>query len=375
MKYYLVAGERSGDLHGGNLIKALKIRDSVGEFRCFGGDYMAEAGAEVAIHYRDLALMGFLEILFNYRKIFHYLKLCREDILNYRPDVVILIDYSGFNLKIAKYCKEHDLKVYYYISPKIWAWKRKRAWTMKGLVDRMFVILPFEKDFYSRYGWEVDYVGNPVLDAVNEHAPNTNFRKDHNIPEGQSIIALLPGSRRQELKKIMPLMNEVISQFPDGFFVVAGVKSLPEKLYKTVVDKPNTRVIYGETYDLLNNSTAAIVTSGTATLETALWNVPQTVVYKTNPINYIVARLVVKVRYLSLVNLINGQEVIKELIQHQANSETVISELARLLKDEQYRKVILDNYRKMRNILGEYSAAENTAQLINKYLHQPVSVG
>lgn len=375
MRYYLVAGERSGDLHGGNLIKALKKQDSEAEFRCFGGDDMASAGAKLAAHYEKLAFMGMLEILFNYGKIVHYLRLCKDDIFQYQPDVVILIDYSGFNLKIAKFCKEHGLKVFYYISPKIWAWNQKRAWKIKALVDRMFVILPFEKDFYDKYRWKVDYVGNPVLDAVNKHQPNDDFRKEHGISEDQPIIALLPGSRKQELKKIIPLMAKVIDKFPGNTFIVAGVKNLSPKLYQRVKAQPNVKVIYGETYDLLHHSRAAIVTSGTATLETALWHVPQAVVYKTNWINYLLGRLLIKVPYLSLINLINGEEVIKEFIQGEANVQSVGNELTRLLTDKKHRKLILNDYKKMRNILGDRSAAENTAQLINRYLRQSVSVG
>lgn len=370
MRYYIIAGERSGDLHGGNLVKALRQRDAQAEFRGFGGEYMQQAGVEVTVHYNDMAFMGLAEILKNMRKIAFYIKRCKEDILAYKPDVIILIDYGGFNGRIAKFGKENNLKVFYYIPPKVWAWYQNRALKLKATVDRMFVILPFEKPFFKKFGWDVDYVGNPVLDAIKAHTPDHDFLSKHKFRTTAPLIALLPGSRKQELKRIIPLMAEVVKRFPDHQFGLAGVSNLDQSLYIELMVFHNVKFILEDTYNLLLHSNAAIVTSGTATLETALWNVPQVVVYKTSELSYWPAKWLVRVPYISLVNLIADREVVKEMIQSNATTTSVSVELKRLLVDKEYRQGVLDGYKEIRAILDTGSASENTARLMVGYLNE-----
>ena len=356
MKYYLIAGERSGDLHASNLMKALKARDSRIEFRYFGGDYMLEAGGELVVHYQKLAFMGFLEVLMNLRTISKYIRLCKNDIAAWSPDAIILIDYAGFNLKIAKWAKERGIKIYYYISPKVWAWNQSRALKIKAVVDKMFVILPFEVEFYKKYDWVVEYVGNPVVEAVDQYKVNANFRQDNKLPD-KPLIAVLPGSRKQEVKHILPTLVKVFNHFPEHHFCVARVGNLPEEVYSLVTKHENASVVSGQTYDLLANSEAAIVCSGTATLETALWDVPQVVVYKTSWISYWIAKAVIKVKYISLVNLIMGEEVVKELVQGEAKAANIISQLSAIVK-------IQSQSYHVRSIIGEEEASHNTAKYI-----------
>lgn len=364
MRYYLIAGERSGDLHGGNLIKALKQRDPEAVFRGFGGDYMQENGMDVVVHYRDLAFMGFLEVLTSLNKISGYIRQCKNDILDFRPDVIVLIDYGGFNRRLARFGKENGIRVFYYIPPKVWAWRQRRALDLKANVDRMFVILPFERDFFRKFDWEVDYVGNPVLDAVKAHPVNTNFRSQHQLPTDKPIVALLPGSRKQELQRIVPLMEQVVKQMPHVHFVVATVSNLNRALYGALQGQAHVTFIEGETYDLLVHSQTAMVTSGTATLETGLFKVPQVVVYKMNTLTYWIARLIIRVPYISLINLIANREVVRELIQHQANGAAVAPELERMLSDKTYRQQMLSGYDAIYNALDTGSASENTARLM-----------
>ena len=311
MRYYIVAGERSGDLHASNLVKALKKNDSAGEFRGFGGEYMEQAGVELAVHYREMAFMGLAELITNANKIKKYIRLCKEDILAHKPDVIILIDYGGFNLQIAKFGKKNGFKIFYYIPPKYWAWYQKRALWLKPYVDRLFVILPFEKEFFKKFEWEADYVGNPVLDAVKSHISDSDAVVRAKAQSDHPVIGLLPGSRKQELKRIIPLMTKVVIRFPNHTFAVAAVNNLDPSFYEEIKVLKNVRLVFEDTYNLLQKSCAAIVTSGTATLETALFRVPQIVVYKANALSYWAAMRLIKVKFVSLVNLIEGREVVK----------------------------------------------------------------
>jgi lipid-A-disaccharide synthase len=368
MRYYIIAGERSGDLHASNLIKSIKSRDQQAVFRGFGGDYMKAAGADLFVDYNEMAFMGLAQILANLNKISKYIRMCKEDILQYKPDVVVLVDYGGFNRRIAKFCRINKIKVFYYIPPKVWAWYQQRAVELKKNVDCMFVILPFEKDFFKKFGWEVDYVGNPVLDAIKAHQKDPGFLMKNNFSEADTRVALLPGSRKQELKTIVPLMAGVAKRFPNYQFVVATVSNLDKSLYGDLSDFPNVKFVYEDTYNLLLNSSAAIVTSGTATLETGLFRVPQIVVYKTSALSYWPAKFVIKVAFISLVNLIAGREVIKELIQDKATVANVSDELKKILQDADHRNKILQGYNEVIKILDTGSASENAARLMVSYL-------
>ena len=285
MKFYIIAGERSGDLHGSNLVKSILKKNPEATFRGFGGDEMQATGVHLVMHYNQLAFMGF-EAVINFFKIARYMKDCKKDILSYQPNALILIDYGGFNRQMAKFGKINGIKVFYYIPPKVWAWRQARAWQLKKYVDHMFVILPFEKEFFIKYDFEVDYVGNPVLDAIKAFVPNSSFLSENNLQSEKKIVALLPGSRKMELEKIVPVMAEVVKSNPDAQFVVAAVKNLPENLYQPLKEISNVKFVYDSTYDLLTHASAAIVTSGTATLETGLFKIPQVVVYKAGSLEY-----------------------------------------------------------------------------------------
>ena len=367
MKFYLIAGERSGDLHGGNLIRQLKHQAPDSHFRGFGGDYMRDAGMEEVVHYRELAFMGFAEVIANLSTISKKIKQCKADILQYRPDVIVLIDYAGFNMRIARFAKQNNIKVFWYISPKVWAWNQNRAWKLKANVDKMFVILPFEKQFFKKFDWSVDYVGNPVLDAVKAHVKNNDFISQNNLNPQKPVVALLPGSRKQELKTIIPLMAEVAAQFPNIQFVVAAVTNLDQSMYAALKKHANIKFVTDAAYDLLSNADAAIVTSGTATLETSLFRVPQIVVYKTSAITYWIGRMIIKVPYISLVNLIADKEVVKELIQEDASAEKVSHELSQILENQNYRNKMLNDYDSIIRMLDTGSASENTARLMLQY--------
>lgn len=357
MRYFIIAGERSGDMHGGNLVRQIKMLDNEAQFAGFGGDDMEQAGVDIQLHYRDMAFMGFLEVVQNLNKIRGYIKQCKQAIDQFKPDAIILIDYGGFNMKIAKYGKKQEIPVHYYISPKVWAWNQKRALKLKRTVDHMYVILPFEKAFFRKFDWEVDYVGNPVLDAIKQYRPVSD-----QLPG--EYIALLPGSRKQELKNMLPLFAELVAQKSDLQFVVATVNNLDADLYQPLEKSKNVTLYSGSSYDLLANAKAAIVTSGTATLETALWNAPQVVVYKTSGVSYAIAKRLIKVNYISLVNLIADKEVVKELIQGEMTLKNVSAELDALLNNLPYRQSMLDEYQKIWNTLDIGSASENTANLI-----------
>ena len=364
-KLYIIAGEASGDLHGSNLIKALKSQDANLQIRSWGGDLMQAAGAEVVKHYKELAFMGFVEVVKNLKTILGNLSFCKKDILEFKPDALVLIDYPGFNLRIAKWAKKQGIKVIYYISPQIWAWNSKRVHAIKKDVDRMITILPFEKDFYKKYGMEVDYVGHPLLDVVNDFkSDRTAFYKKWNLSE-KPIIALLPGSRKQEIRTTLEIMLKMVAQFPDYQFVVAGAPSQDNSFYQTVFEQTGLEIplVENETYELLNHSTAALVTSGTATLETALFEVPQVVCYKGNSISYQIAKRLVNVNYISLVNLIADREVVKELIQKEFNKEKLEEELSKIL----YKPIgMKKDYQEVKELLGNSGASLKTAELILK---------
>ncbi|RYU90726.1 lipid-A-disaccharide synthase [Mucilaginibacter terrigena] len=366
MKYYLVAGEASGDLHGANLMKALKELDSEADFRFFGGDLMQAEGGTLVKHYADMAFMGFVEVVINLRTILKNLKLCKHDIATYRPDVLVLIDFPGFNLKIAEFAKAKGLLVCYYISPKVWAWNQKRVLKIKKIVDHLFCILPFEVDFYKSWGMDIDYVGNPLLDAVDAFKADASFLTNNNLT-GKRIIALLPGSRKQEISRLLPEMLGVTGEFSDHQFVVAGAPSFKAEYYSQYLGNKAIPVIFNATYDILANAEAAVVASGTATLETALFNVPQVVVYKGNAITISIARMLVKIKFISLVNLIMDKEVVKELIQQDCTSPKIAAELDNLLNDDDYRQKMLDNYEVLDGRMGAPGASMKTAKLIVKY--------
>ncbi len=368
MRYYIIAGERSGDNHGSNLIKALKALDSSAAFRGFGGDEMKAAGADIVVHFDEMAFMGFVTLLANYGTIRRMLRFCKEDIVAFKPDVIILIDYGGFNRRIAAFTKPRGLKTFYYIPPKIWAWYQSRAKEIKANVDRLFVILPFEKEFYKKYDWEVDYVGNPVLDAVKAFVPNPDFLSNNGLDTTRPIVALLPGSRKMELKKIVPTMGEVIKRHPSFQFAVAAIDGLDTSLYAPLQQSPNVKLIHDDTYNLLHVATAAIVTSGTATLETGLLRVPQVCVYKAGWLEFRIAKALVKVSFISLINLIAGKEVIREMIQTEATVTGISEELNKLITATDYRKKILEEYEIIYRILDTGSASENTARLMIGYL-------
>ncbi len=366
MKYFIIAGERSGDLHAGNLAKQIFKLDTSAHMRGLGGQYLRDAGVNIDIDYKEIAVMGFWEVITNLRKINRYLDRCKDAISAFNPDVVILVDFGGFNKRIAAWAKSRNIRVYYYISPKVWAWNEGRALKLKAVVDRMFVILPFEKDFYRKYDWEVDYVGNPVLDAVKAHVPDPDFARKHELPS-KPIVALLPGSRKQEVKNVLTLLVDVAGRFPDCSFAVAAVNSLDKELYAEVKKLPNVLLVFEDTFNLLSHSKAAIVTSGTATLETALLNVPQVVVYRTSYFSYRIAKMLIRVPFISLVNLIAGREVVRELIQDDLTVENVCKELKEIM-DGQRRSTVLEGYSEIYKKLDTGSASENAASLIVRYL-------
>lgn len=375
MKYYIIAGEASGDLHGANLIKALREKDTEAKIRIWGGDLMEKAGGVLVKHYRDLAFMGFVEVLMNIRTIFRNIRFCKTDIQSFQPDALILIDYPGFNLRIAKWAKAQGLKVFYYISPQLWAWHSSRVKGIKASVDHLFVILPFEEAFYQKYDYQVDFVGHPLLDVVESHPINTDFRKENHLSD-HPLIALLPGSRRQEIKKMLDIMLESVSHFPKQQFVIAGAPSIPRDFYEAILKQnldsgahPTVKLIENQTYDLLQHAAAALVTSGTATLETGLFRVPQVVCYRGNKISAWIARKLIDVKYISLVNLIVDRPIVKELIQEELTLDNLVLELGKIL-DEDHRKNIEKGYTTLREKLGEPGASARTANLVWKYLKE-----
>lgn len=363
MKYYIIAGEASGDLHGSNLIKELKKLDASATIRCWGGDKMQQAGGELVMHYRDLAFMGFWEVLKNIFTILRNLKFCKQDIEQFQPDTLILIDYPGFNLRMAKWAKQKGLHIIYYISPQVWAWKENRVKMMKQTIEKMIVILPFEKDYFkNKWNWDVEYVGHPLVDVVESEKLKVKSEK----LSDQNIIALLPGSRKQEILKKLPVMLEVSKSFPGYQFVVAQAPGLDNSFYSSLLSAyDNVSAVSGKTYDLLMQARAALVTSGTATLETALFGVPEVVCYKGSFLSYEIGKRLVKVKFISLVNLIMDKLVVKELIQHDMNARNLEKELRDLLTNESRIARLKDDYTGLKNVLSEKgNASAKAARLV-----------
>lgn len=364
MKYYIIAGEASGDLHGSNLIKELKKRDTDAVITCWGGDKMEAAGAAVVKHYRDLAFMGFIEVVKNLPTIFKNISFCKKDIVRFKPDVLILIDYPGFNMRIAKWAHEQKIRIVYYISPQIWAWKENRVHAIKRDVDEMLVILPFEKDFYKKFNIEVDYVGHPLVEVIN------NFNTQNPGIKKEKIIAVLPGSRKQEILIKLPIMLKVAPYFPEYKFVVAKAPGLEDAFYETLLAAyKNVATVSNQTYELLAKSEAALVTSGTATLETALFKVPEIICYKGGQISYEIAKRLIKIKYIGLVNLIMNREVVKELIQNDLTVENLCAELKELLTNKERAFSLQKDYDELASLLhlGGH-ASSNAAEKIIRFL-------
>ncbi|MCS4436764.1 lipid-A-disaccharide synthase [Aquiflexum gelatinilyticum] len=362
MKYYIISGERSGDLHASNLISAIKSLDPNANFRGMGGDYSRNEGLSLAAHFDEVAVMGFVEVLLGFRKVLKYLSLIKKDILKFKPDVLVLVDYGGFNMKMAAFGKENKIPVHYYIPPKVWAWNQKRAFKIKEFTDQVYSILPFEPPFFKKFEINAHYVGNPLLDEISKFEPHPFFHQKNSLSYSP-VIALLPGSRKQELANMMHVMLQVVKKFPNAQFVIAGVDNLGATLYEPAI-KAGIKVIYNQTYDLLHHANAAIVTSGTATLETALFRVPQVVVYKTSGISYAIAKRLIRVPFISLVNLIADRKVVAELIQNDYSVENLSQELNLILSNILHKAEILDGYTEIKEKLGTNSASETTARMI-----------
>lgn len=365
MRYYIIAGEASGDLHGSNLIKKLHQIDQDAVIRCWGGDLMEQAGATLAKHYGDLAFMGFVEVLMHLKTILKNFSFCKKDMAHFKPDAVVLIDYPGFNLRMAKWAHANGYKVIYYISPQIWAWKESRIKIIKQCVDKMLVILPFEKAFYEKWNYEAEYVGHPLIEIIRE--------AKNKIPEerfsDKKIIALLPGSRKQEVKHKLPIMLRMTRHFPDYTFVLARAPHLDNEMMQSLIkDYPDVLIVQNKTYELLKQSAAALVTSGTATLETALFGIPEVVCYKGSAISYWLARRLIKVKFISLVNLIMDKEVVRELIQHDLNEDNLKNELQKVLMED-FRKRLKAEYQKLWVKLDEGDASLRAAQSIVSFLN------
>lgn len=375
MQYYIIAGEASGDLHGSNLIKELRLLDSMADIRCWGGNKMEAAGAILVKHYKELAFMGFAEVIKNLPTIFKNLDFCKKDIFAYKPDALILIDYPGFNLRIAAWAKQRGIRVIYYISPQVWAWKESRVKGIKKSVDKMLVILPFEKEFYKKWNYEVEYVGHPLVQVIDEfklqYFNEASVYKVASFPNnGVNIIALLPGSRKQEILKKLPVMLQVAANFPLYHFVVAKAPGLEESFYNDLLAPyKNVSSVVNKTYELLSQSKAALVTSGTATLETALFEVPEVVCYKGSAISYQIARWLIRIKYICLVNLIMDREVVKELIQHNLTVKNITTELTSILFDTAKKQQLQKDYTELKALLGKSgNASAHAAKSIYQYL-------
>lgn len=366
MRYYIIAGEASGDLHASNLVAEMKKKDKKAEFRGCGGDKMKAQGVDLLKHYRTMAYMGFVEVAVNLRKVMRNISQTKKDIMAYQPDAIILVDYPGFNFRIAKFAHEKGFKVFYYISPQVWAWKRRRVKKIKASVDKMLVILPFEEEFYKHYGVDVTYVGNPLLDELAKYGATNRsaFLRRNSLGEKREVIALLPGSRKQEVKRMLPVMLKMVPRFPNYQFVVAGVSSLDKGLYKEIMGATDAFFVEDQTYELLQNSSAALVTSGTATLETALFTVPEVVCYKATGFSYRLAKAMIKVKYISLVNLVMDKDVVKELIQGDLSEENLAKELDLLLHNGKRQRRILEDYDELRDRMGNAGASEKAAATI-----------
>jgi len=368
LKYYIIAGEASGDLHGSNLMKALLKEDNNADIRFWGGDLMSEVGGTLVMHYKERAFMGFIEVIMNLRKVLGFIKFCKKDIAEYNPDVIIFIDNSGFNLRVAKWAKEQGFRTNYYISPQVWASRASRVEKIKRDIDQMYVILPFEKEFYQKYNYEVNFVGHPLVDAIadRKQVAIKSFRKEHHLGE-KPIIALLPGSRKQEITKMLSVMLSLVDDFSEYQFVIAGAPSQDFSFYQSIIGSKKVAFIDNKTYDLLSVSFAALVTSGTATLEAALFKLPQVVCYKGSNISYQIAKRIITLKFISLVNLIMDREVVKELIQGDFTKKNLSNELKKIL-DENQRVKLFEAYYELEQKLGGKGASENTAKSIVAHL-------
>jgi len=364
MKYYIIAGEASGDLHGGSLIKEIKLSDKNANIRCWGGDLMRNAGGDLIKHYKELSFMGFWEVLINISIIFKNLKFCKNDINDFKPDVIVYIDYPGFNLRIAKWARKKGYKNHYYISPQVWAWKESRVNSMRKNIDSLYVILPFEKAFFEeKHNYQVNYVGHPLMEHIPKITLKDGFADKIGLSSNKPIITFLPGSRKQEINKVLPELIKIQNQFPEFQFVIAGAPGMDIRDYNKILGNCSIPVIFNETYNLIQLSKAAIVTSGTATLETALLGVPQIVCYKSSYISYLIAKTVVKLKYISLVNIIMNKEVVEELIQNNCNSKKIASSLNKILSKTEVDKIKTD-YEKLYQILDKGGASKITSNLI-----------
>ncbi len=380
MKYYIIAGEASGDLHGGNLIREIKKKDEAAMIRGWGGDLMKEAGAEIVKDYRDLAFMGFTEVIRNLPVILKNIKFCKSDILQFKPDAIVFIDYPGFNLRIAEWARNTGFKTIYYISPQVWAWKESRVKGIRSNIDKMLVILPFEKDFFHKWNYETEYVGHPLVEVIErfKQSPEAGKFPDMFLAGGRPVqptlplIALLPGSRKQEILQKLPAMLEASRSFPEFQFVVAEAPGQDSVFYDEILKKyPQAARVKNQTYSLLMHARAACVTSGTATLETALFGVPEVICYKGSSISYQIAKRLIKVKYISLVNLIMDKPVVKELIQNEMNVGNIVTELKKLISSEETRNRIFSDYADLRALLSQGgNASEKAAELIVKFVNE-----
>lgn len=359
MRYYIIAGEASGDLHGSNLIKALHTKDANADIRCWGGDKMEAAGATLVKHYKDLAFMGFVEVIKHLGTILNNIKFCKQDILQYKPDILVLIDYPGFNLRIADWVKQQNIKTCYYISPQLWAWKENRISQIKRSIDKMLVILPFEKAFYQKHNYPAVYVGHPLVEVI-----DAALQKQPEPISGKEIIALLPGSRSQEIKLKLPIMLKMVERFPQYQFVIAQAPGQEASFYKAIIGNLDVMLLKGQTYNILMQAKAALVTSGTATLETALFGVPEVVCYKGNQISYWLAKKLIKVKYISLVNLILNKPAVKELIQNDLNEPQLSEALNDILNNKEHIEQLQSDYTKLWELLGAEKASSKAADEI-----------
>jgi lipid-A-disaccharide synthase len=369
MKYYFIAGEASGDLHGANLLSELAKTDPEAIFRGFGGDKMVRQGLDLVIHYKSIAFMGFKEVILNLGIIMNAFRVARRDILSFKPDVLVLIDYPGFNLKMAAFAKKHGIKVVYYISPQLWAWKEGRIKTIRQNVDKMICILPFEKDYYKKWNYQVDYAGHPLVESIDQFRKSTDFIKRHDLND-KPVIAILPGSRQQEIQKILPVLVSVQDYFPGYQFVIAATSNFSEKYYKNIAGRDDIKLVFDETYDLLSYATAGLITSGTATLETALFGVPLIVVYSTTYLTYHISKQFIKIKYISLVNLILDKAAVKELIQDELTTSNIEKELRRILEDGNYRDQMISDLSMLKQQLGAEKASTKAATIIYTFITQ-----
>jgi len=373
LKFYIIAGEASGDMHAANLMHEIKQLDTNAEFRCWGGDRMQSEGGKIVKHIKELAFMGFVEVLINIRTISKNLKFCKQDVIAYQPDALLLVDYPGFNLRIAQYAKSKGLKVFYYISPSVWAWKESRVEIIKKSVDKLFAILPFEKDFYKKHQCDIDYEGHPLIDEIEKvklKIPSREQFINENQLSGKKIIACLPGSRKQEIKLLLTEMLKQQSNFPDYEFVVAAAPNLPLEFYTSILGNQKIKLLTGKTYDLLFHAHAGIIKSGTSTLEAALFGLPEVCCYKGNAISIWIARKVAKVKYISLPNLIMNKEVIKELIQEEMNEENLKNELQKIILQTPERNKMEHEFNNLKMLLGGSGASKRIAHKLINYLKQ-----